>query len=162
VGRDARIFPILKFRTTTVDLEQDGWAIAIDEDQQITHLGQMLRALHLDELPELWNVLRGDMSLVGPRPEIPSYVATYTRQQLRVLTVLPGLTDLASVRYRQAAQVLTLPADGEEFYRHVVLPEKLLSNLEYIERASLALDIKLVIETARSILRVRKAPQHRS
>lgn len=151
VGRDARIFPILKFRTTAADAEQDGWAIGIEEEEEVTHFGRILRALNLDELPQLWNVLRGDMSLVGPRPEIPSYVAAYTRQQLRVLTVRPGMADVAWIQSRREEPVLTHATDREEFYRRVLLPEKLLLNLEYIDRASFRLDMKVIAQKGRSI-----------
>ncbi len=154
VGRDARIFEVLEFRTTNFDEEQDSWVISIEDDTQPTRFGQMLRALRLDELPQLWNVLRGDMSIVGPRPEIPSYVAAYTRQQLRVLTVRPGIVDLASVRCRHDALVLTHSGDRDEQYRREILPEKVLVNLEYVDRASLRLDLSVMAQT---VLRFRRA-----
>lgn len=157
VGRDAGIFQILEFRTTALDTERDGWALTIDDNEQVTWLGQILRKLNLDQMPQLWNVLRGDMSIVGPRPEIPSYVAMYTRQQLRVLTVRPGMADMASVRPRHQVLVPTRAVGGDEFYRREVLPERLLLNLEYIDRASLRLDLKLMAQSASSILRHNRA-----
>lgn len=158
VGRDASIFQILEFRTTSVDEEQDGWALTIDDgEEEITRLGQVLRKLNLAQMPQLWNVVRGDMSIVGPRPEIPSYVAMYTRQQLRVLTVRPGMADMVSGRSRYGALVLTHAIDGDEFYRREVLPERILLNLDYIDRACLRLDLKLMTQTASSIFRQNRA-----
>lgn len=151
VGRDARIFQILKFRSMAVDADQQGWGITVGGDERVTPFGQILRDLKIDELPQLWNVLRGDMSIVGPRPEIPSYVAVYTRQQLGVLSVRPGITDPASIRYRHEERVLARSTDPEEFYRRVVLPHKLKLNLEYIEQVSFTHDLKLILQTARSI-----------
>jgi lipopolysaccharide/colanic/teichoic acid biosynthesis glycosyltransferase len=161
VGQDARIFQFLTFRTTKRDDEQNGWPITIDEEEEVTHLGIVLRALKLDGLPQLWNVLRGDMSIVGPRPEIPSYVAAYTRAQLRVLTVMPGITDVASILSRREELVVARAADREDFYRRVVLPEKLLLNLEYLDRVSLPVDMKLIVQSARTMFRPRRVPQPR-
>lgn len=152
VGRDASIFQILEFRTTSVDEEQDGWALTIDDGEEMTWLGQILRQLNLDQLPQLWNVLRGDMSIVGPRPEIPSYVAMYTRQQLRVLTVRPGMADMASGRSGYEVLVLTNAMAGDDFYRREVLPERILLNLDYIDRVSLSLDVRLMAQAVCSIL----------
>jgi lipopolysaccharide/colanic/teichoic acid biosynthesis glycosyltransferase len=162
VGRDARIFQFLKFRTTRVDEEQDSWFPTMEEHEEATRLGMALRALNLDGLPQLWNVLRGDMSIVGPRPEIPSYVAAYTRAQLRVLTVTPGITDVASILSRREELVVTRAADREDFYRRVVLPEKLLLNLEYLDRVSLPVDMKLIVQSARTMFRPRRVPQPRA
>lgn len=159
VGRDARIFPILEFRTTTADTEQDGWAIGIAEEEELTRFGRMLRALKLDHLPQLWNVFRGDMSIVGPRPEIPSYVAAYTRQQLRVLTVRPGMADVAWISIPRKEPVLTHTPDLDDFYRSIVLPEKLLLSLEYIDRASFRVDMKVMAQRASSIFGVRRVQE---
>lgn len=159
VGRDARIFPILKFRTTAADAEHDGWAIGIEQEEEVTRFGRILRALNLDELPQLWNVLRGDMSIVGPRPEIPSYVAAYTRQQLRVLTVRPGMADVAWITNQCEESALTQAAGRDEFYRLVVLPEKLLLSLEYIDRASFPIDMKVMAQRARFIFSARRVQE---
>lgn len=160
VGRDARIFPILKFRTTSADTDQDGWAIGIEEEEEeLTRFGRALRALNLDELPQLWNVFRGDMSIVGPRPEIPSYVAAYTRQQLRVLTVRPGMADVAWITNQCEESALTQAAGRDEFYRLVVLPEKLLLSLEYIDRASFPIDMKVMAQRARFIFSARRVQE---
>lgn len=151
VGRDARIFQIMKFRSMVTDADQNGCGITIGGDERVTPFGRILRNLKLDELPQLWNVLRGDMSIVGPRPEIPSYVAGYTREQLLVLAVRPGITDVASIRYRHEERVLARSSNPEEFYRGVVLPHKLSLNLQYIDGISFASDVKLILQTARSI-----------
>lgn len=152
VGRGARIFRILKFRTMVANAESQGPAITTAGDLRVTPLGRILRILKLDELPQLWNVVKGDMSLVGPRPELPSYVAMYTPEQLGVLSVRPGITDLASVRYRHEEKMLERAANPDEFYRRVVLPHKLSLNLEYIDQMSFVFDLKLVLSTVWAIL----------
>ena len=131
VGRDARIFRILKFRTMVVDADRQGLGITTAGDERVTPFGKILRELKLDEMPQLWNVLKGDMSLVGPRPELPSYVAQYTPEELRVLSVTPGITDIASIRYRHEEKLLEGSNDPDELYRRLVLPHKLALNLEY-------------------------------
>jgi lipopolysaccharide/colanic/teichoic acid biosynthesis glycosyltransferase len=151
VGRDARIFRIVKFRSMVVDAERQGLGITTADDERVTPVGKILRDLKLDELPQLWNVLKGDMSLVGPRPELPSYVAMYTPEQLRVLTVQPGITDAASIRYRHEEEALKGNADPHEFYRSVVLPHKLALNRDYIEDISFRHDLKLILQTLQSI-----------
>jgi lipopolysaccharide/colanic/teichoic acid biosynthesis glycosyltransferase len=151
VGRDARIFQIIKFRSMTVDADRHGRGITVAGDERVTRAGRILRETKLDELPQLWNIVKGDMSLVGPRPEIPSYVALYTREQLGVLGVAPGITDIASIRYRHEEKVLERSSNPDEFYRCVILPHKLSLNLGYIEQMSFLLDLKLIVQTLRSI-----------
>lgn len=151
VGCDARIFRIAKFRSMVVDAETRGPGITTGDDKRVTKLGRILRELKLDELPQLWNVLKGDMSLVGPRPELPSYVAVYALAQLGVLSIRPGITDLASIRYRHEEKMLERATDPDAFYRGIVLPHKLALNLKYIEQMSFALDVKLILLTLRSI-----------
>lgn len=151
VGLGGKLFRIAKFRTMVTDAERRGPDITSSGDPRITRLGARLRKLKIDELPQLWNVLIGQMSLVGPRPELPRYVADYDRSQLRVLSVRPGITDLASIRYRNEEKVLAESGDPESFYRSVVLPHKLSLNLEYIHRMSFALDVKLIFGTLRSL-----------
>ena len=115
-------------------------------------MGKTLRRLKLDELPQLWNVLVGEMSLVGPRPELRRYVASYTSQQRKVLTVRPGITDPASIVYRQEEDLLGCNPNPEEFYRMVILPHKLTLNMEYLQRMSLVFDLYLIFQTAISLL----------
>jgi lipopolysaccharide/colanic/teichoic acid biosynthesis glycosyltransferase len=151
VGRDAQVFQMLKFRSMVLDADQRGWGITVAGDERVTPIGRILRELKLDELPQLWNVLKGEMSLVGPRPELPSYVAQYTFEQLRVLSARPGITDIASIRYRHEEKMLERSAHPEDFYRNVILPHKLALNLDYIERMSFSLDLRLILQTLRAI-----------
>ncbi len=151
VGRDARIFQIIKFRSMRVDADRHGWGITVAGDERVTRAGRVLRETKLDELPQLWNIVKGDMSFVGPRPEIPSYVALYTREQLGVLSVAPGITDIASIRYRHEEKVIERSSNPDQFYRRVILPHKLSLNLQYIEQMSFSLDLKLIAQTLRSI-----------
>jgi len=111
----------------------------------------MLRYLKLDELPQLWNVLKGEMSMVGPRPEVPRYVESYSPAQRRVLTVRPGITDPASIAYRREQELLAAQPDPDRYYREIVLPDKLKMSLEYLERMSFSYDVLLVLHTTGSI-----------
>jgi lipopolysaccharide/colanic/teichoic acid biosynthesis glycosyltransferase len=155
VGKGGRVFCILKFRTMTVDADRNGPLITSAGDSRVTRFGQLLRRCKVDELPQLWNVLRGEMSLVGPRPEVPVYVAGYSAVQLRVLSVLPGITDLASLCYRDEELFLGRSNSPEQLYREVVLPHKLALNLEYLQRISLGSDLALLLKTLVLVL----APQ---
>ncbi|MFG6456942.1 sugar transferase [Roseateles sp. BYS96W] len=149
VGRFGVPFTIHKFRTMRVE---PGAAITVGEDPRITRSGRVLRQTKLDELPQLWDVLRGAMSLVGPRPELPRYVELYP-EALRhaVLAVRPGITDPASLAYSHEADLLAAAADPEREYRDVILPAKLRLSADYAARASLASDLKLI---GRTLLRV--------
>lgn len=151
VGEGGRNFRIAKFRSMVVHADKKGPDITASGDKRVTPLGAILRRLKIDELPQLWNVLKGEMSLVGPRPELPRYVADYNQKQLRVLSVRPGLTDLASIQYRHEERVLAQSKNPEDFYRNVVLPHKLELNLEYIEKMSLLFDTKLIVETLKCL-----------
>src|SRR5205807_3204816 len=127
--------------------DKKGPDITSSRDQRVTPLGVILRKSKIDELPQLWNVLKGEMSLVGPRPELPRYVADYNEEQRRVLSVRPGITDFASIRYRYEEEILGHSENPEEFYRNFVLPHKLELNLQYIEKMSLLIDTKLIFKT---------------
>jgi lipopolysaccharide/colanic/teichoic acid biosynthesis glycosyltransferase len=153
VGRDGRPFRLIKFRTMHV-ASTAGLPLTAKGDPRITRIGRFLRATKLDELPQLWNVLRGEMSLVGPRPEVPRYVAGYSAEHRRVLEARPGLTDPATVLFRnEEALIGSVPEKRrEEFYLETVLPKKLRMNLEYIERASLTYDLALVLKTIQVVL----------
>jgi len=148
VGRDGREFEIFKFRSMVVNADKIGAQITVGRDPRITRIGQFLRATKLDELPQLLNVLFGTMSLVGPRPEVPKYVAMYTHEQRRVLSVRPGITDLASVKYRHESELLAEAGDDwERVYIEQVMPDKLRLNLEYIVAQALWLDVSLIFRT---------------
>jgi len=152
VGRGGQLFRIAKFRSMVVNAENVGPALTFAGDPRVIQLGRILRRLKLDELPQLWNVLMGEMSLVGPRPELPRYVAGFTSQQRQVLTVRPGITDLASIVYRQEEDLLGRNPDPEQFYRQVVLPHKLSLNMEYLQRMSFVFDLSLIFQTTISLL----------
>jgi lipopolysaccharide/colanic/teichoic acid biosynthesis glycosyltransferase len=148
VGKDGREFRILKFRTMVVDADKIGAQITVGRDPRITRLGHLLRRTKLDELPQLLNVLGGSMSFVGPRPEVPKYVALYTPEQRQALSVRPGITDLASIKYHRESEILAeAGADWEKAYVEQVMPDKLRLNLEYIAHRSLWGDIQLIFKT---------------
>ncbi len=151
VGRGGRGFRIVKFRSMAVDADRNGLDITTSGDPRVTDFGKTLRNLKIDEFPQLWNVLIGEMSIVGPRPELPRYVATYNQEQLCVLSVRPGITDLASICYRHEEEILAKSKNPEQFYRSVVLPHKLALNLEYIEKMSFFFDTKLIAQTLKSL-----------
>jgi lipopolysaccharide/colanic/teichoic acid biosynthesis glycosyltransferase len=151
VGLRGQPFRIVKFRTMCQDADQRGPAITWSGDSRVTTVGRWLRWLKVDELPQLWNVLKGEMSLVGPRPEVPHYVQSYSAAQRGVLSVRPGITDLASISYRREEEVLASHADVDRYYREVVLPDKLSMNLEYLNRISFFYDLGLLVRTMSAI-----------
>lgn len=150
VGRFGVPFTIHKFRTMRVE---PGAAITVGEDPRITRCGRFLRASKLDELPQLWDVLRGAMSLVGPRPELPRYVECYPADlRKQVLSVRPGITDPASLAFSHEAELLAAAADPEREYREVVLPAKLRLSAEYAAQAGLMSDLRLIMRTLMRVL----------
>lgn len=155
VGKNGQLFKILKFRSMIANADRQGPGLTTAGDPRITKIGSWLRRMKLDELPQLWNVLRGDMSLVGPRPELPSYVASYDARQKLVLKVRPGITDKASIAYRWEEEVLATAQDPEMFYRQVVLPRKLDLNLEYARSISLKSDFLVLFRTVCSLFSLR-------
>lgn len=153
VGRFGRPFFIHKFRTMRVDAERAGGPLTVGADPRVTRVGRWLRAHRLDELPQLIDVLRGEMSLVGPRPEVPRYVALYPaglREQ--VLAVRPGITDPASLAYRGEASQLAAAADPEREYVEVIMPKKLALAADYAARATLWTDLGVVARSLRVLL----------
>lgn len=152
VGKDGAPFCLYKFRSMRVDAASTGPAITARGDSRITRSGAFLRRTKLDELPQLLNVMRGEMSLVGPRPEDPRYVALYTAEQRRVLSVRPGITGAASVAYRREEDLLTGP-DWEQVYCTQVLPAKLAIDLAWLDRRTLAGDLLLLLHTVAAVLR---------
>jgi lipopolysaccharide/colanic/teichoic acid biosynthesis glycosyltransferase len=155
VGRDGRTFRLLKFRTMIADAERIGPALTIGTDPRITPIGRLLRRAKLDELPQLINVARGEMSLVGPRPEVPKFVAMYTPAQRRVLALRPGITDPASTEYVREAELLAHADDPERAYIEEVMPRKLQLNLAYAETATLWSDIATILRTMGVVVRAR-------
>jgi lipopolysaccharide/colanic/teichoic acid biosynthesis glycosyltransferase len=153
VGRHGRLFCIHKFRTMRHDPNGAGLQITVGGDDRITRVGRVLRASKLDELPQLIDVWWGTMSLVGPRPEVPRYVAHYpTALRDKVLSVRPGITDIASIEYRDESAVLAASANPEQTYLNEVLPHKLALAARYVDQASLWLDIQLIARTLVAIV----------
>ena len=151
VGRDLKTFFILKFRTMRIDAAEQGPAITVRGDERVTRVGRLLRPAKLDELPQLWNVLCGEMSLVGSRPEVPRYVDLYRAEYTEILKIRPGITDPASIRYRDENQLLDHAEDAERDYVERILPEKLRLSRHYARHASVAWDVQLVLTTLASL-----------
>lgn len=147
VGRGGRLFRIWKFRSMVVDAAACDRAITAAGDARVTRLGRFLRHTKLDELPQLVNVWLGDMSLVGPRPEVPRYLACYTPDDEVVLSVRPGITDPASICFRDEERLLASFSDPERAYVEVILPAKLAMARDYIGRQSFTGDLKLIFQT---------------
>jgi len=151
VGKDGVPFTIYKFRSMRKD--NAGLKISTSSDSRITPVGRILRKTKLDELPQLWNVLKGDMSFVGPRPEVREYTDLYTPEQRQVLLVRPGITGLASIRYRNENDLLSASTDPNRTYIEEVMPAKLALDLEYIPRACVSYDVRLILETLVTVVR---------
>lgn len=152
VGKDGRQFNIYKFRTMVVNAEQIGGPSTSEDDPRVTQISKVLRKYKLDELPQLINVLKGEMSMVGPRPEVPSEVETYTEEERRVLTVKPGITDWASIAFRNEGEILKGSADPHQAYREKIRPEKLRLALSYIDDVSLKTDAMIIMKTVKTVL----------
>jgi lipopolysaccharide/colanic/teichoic acid biosynthesis glycosyltransferase len=146
VGRDGRQFRIVKLRSMSAGADQSGPAVTRAGDPRITRVGRFLRRTKLDELPQLWNVIRGDMSLVGPRPEHPDYVRLYTPDQRRVLSVRPGITSQTSLTFHDEERMLA-EKGGQSAYAEVLLPQKLALDLEYVEHRSVGGDLRILGQT---------------
>lgn len=151
VGKDGREFKLYKLRSMRMNTEKSR-QLTVGADARITRTGRFIRKFKLDELPQLINIIIGDMSVVGPRPEVPKYVALYTAEQRKVLSVRPGLTDYASIQYINESEVLCESEDPEKTYIAEVMPAKLKLNLKYVEEQSFATDLKLIFKTIGRIL----------
>ncbi len=147
VGRCNRDFTIYKFRSMRVNSDRQGLLTIGGRDGRITKAGVFIRKYKLDELPQLFNVLRGDMSFVGPRPEVRKYVELYTEEQKKVLTVRPGITSLSSIKYRNENEILSRNDNPEQYYIDVIMQDKLAIELDYLEQRSLLTDIKVIFQT---------------
>ena len=147
VGRDGKPFRMWKFRTMSVDAAQRGPALTVGPDRRITRIGATLRRYKLDELPQLLNVLIGEMALVGPRPEVPRYVSLYDPEQRQVLALTPGITDRASIKYRNESELLASSEDPEMFYVRAVMPDKIRINLDYERTATFWSDVRVILAT---------------
>ena len=156
VGRNQRDFSIYKFRTMYRDAESRGQLTVGTRDSRITAVGYWLRRFKLDELPQLLNVLMGQMSVVGPRPEVRKYVQLYTDQEKKVLSVLPGITDLASIHFINENEILSRFANPEEAYIRQIMPVKLGYNLQYLQDRSFFTDLSIIGQTLFRILGINK------
>ena len=152
VGRGNKDFRLFKFRSMRVGSDKKGLITVGGHDPRVTRSGYWIRKYKLDELPQLINVFIGDMSLVGPRPEVRKYVDLYTPEQMHVLDVRPGITDMASIRYRNENELLEQAADPEQYYRDVVMQDKLRINLEYIADHSFIKDLKIIFMTFKAVV----------
>ena len=152
VGRNNKDFKLFKFRSMRVGADKQGLITVGGHDPRITRSGYFIRKYKLDELPQLINVFLGDMSLVGPRPEVRKYVELYTPEQLHVLDVRPGITDMASIRYRNENELLETVDDPDRYYVDVIMQDKLRINLEYVARHSFWFDIQLIFKTFYTIV----------
>ncbi len=153
VGRGNRDFTLYKFRSMTVGSDRKGLITVGRDDPRVTRAGYYIRKYKFDELPQLINVFKGDMSLVGPRPEVRKYIEMYTPEQMKILTMRPGITDPASIKYRNENELLTTTEHPEEFYIKVIMQDKLAINLQYLESHTLFKDFKIILNTFVSILR---------
>ena len=158
VGRLGKKFRIFKFRSMVVNAEQMGGSSTADGDSRITSIGKFLRRYKLDELPQLLNVLAGDMSLVGPRPEVQHYVDMYTEEEKEILNERPGITDWASLWNPDEGAVLAGHPDPEQSYLELIRPNKLRLQLEYVRRRTFWIDISIILQTVLSILFRKKPP----
>ncbi len=153
VGRGNVDFRLFKFRSMFVDSDKKGLLTVGGHDSRVTKSGYFIRKYKLDELPQLINVFIGDMSFVGPRPEVRRYVNIYTKEQLHVLDVRPGITDRASVKYRNENDLLAKASNPEEYYVNVIMQDKLAINLDYVANHTLLSDISLIFSTFGAIIR---------
>lgn len=153
VGKNKKIFYIYKFRTMTeCDDKASDRQVTVINDQRITRIGRILRKYKIDELPQLYNVLKGDMSFVGPRPEVKKYVKFYEEEYDEILKIKPGITDLASIEYIDENTIISKYSDPEKIYIEEVLPKKLMLNKRYIEEMSIKNDILLILKTIKKII----------
>jgi lipopolysaccharide/colanic/teichoic acid biosynthesis glycosyltransferase len=158
MGRGFRPFWIYKFRTMQQSPIVHGSQVTVGDDPRITRFGRFLRKTKLDELPQLVNIIRGEMSFVGPRPEVPRYVRLFQREYQEILTVRPGLTDLASLKYRDEAALLAKADDPEEEYTKRVLPDKIRLSKDYIRHSSFVYDMGLIVKTIFALFDIRVSP----
>ncbi|MCI6160628.1 MAG: sugar transferase [Prevotellaceae bacterium] len=153
VGKDGVLFELYKFRTMKTDSEKGGLLTVGGRDSRITRIGYFLRKYKLDELPQLWNVLKGDMSLVGPRPEVERYTSLYTEEQREVLKVRPGITDYASIEYIDENEILDKADDPDRVYIEQIMPDKIRYNMKYIHNHSVREYFKIIFLTLWGIVR---------
>ena len=155
VGLRGKPFRIYKFRTMVVNAEKIGPSSTSDDDPRITKIGRFLRKYKLDELPQLINVLKGEMSFVGPRPEVPSEVATYNEEERKILSVRPGITDWASLTYHNEGEILKGAEDPHQAYREKIRPGKIKLAMKYVDKQSFFIDLRIIMDTLRTLIKTR-------
>ncbi len=147
VGKNNKDFKLYKFRSMRVNSDKQGLLTVGSKDSRITKAGYFIRKYKIDELPQLFNVLKGDMSFVGPRPEVRRYVDLYSKEQMKVLSIRPGITDPASIKYRNENDILSSQSNPEEYYIQHIMPDKLKINIDYINTQTFIKDIKIIFQT---------------
>ena len=152
VGLNGRNFGLLKFRSMRKNAESKGQLTVGMKDNRITRSGYFIRKYKIDELPQLVNVFLGEMSVVGPRPEVPKYVLLYNEEQQNVLSIKPGITDFASIEYVRENELLSASSDPEKTYIEEIMPAKLALNLKYLREQSFLTDMKIILQTIKAIL----------
>ena len=152
IGKNRGSFLLFKFRSMYADSDKKGLLTVGSKDVRVTKAGYLLRKYKLDELPQLINVLKGEMSLVGPRPEVEKYVDLYNEEQLKVLSVKPGITDYASIKYSNENELLSRVSNPEEVYVKEIMPAKLKLNLKYIMDSGMVTDVQIIFGTFRKII----------
>ena len=158
VGKNFKSFKIYKFRTMRYDPEEKGPMITVGGDRRVTEVGKFLRQYKVDELPQLFNVLKGEMSFVGPRPEVREYVQLFKKDYKKLLRIRPGITDPASIKYSDEERVLSSSENWEEEYKKRILPEKIDLSLQYVEQHNIMTDLKIILKTLLKARRY-KSPQ---
>ncbi len=147
VGYNGRSFRLLKFRSMVINAEKIGTSVTTGRDSRITKIGRILRKGKLDELPQLWNVLKGDMSFVGPRPDVPEIVNNYSNEMKRILEVKPGITSNATLHLRNEEELLLLAKDPDKAYEEIFVPAKVKLAMEHVKRRSFFFDFKILLQT---------------
>jgi lipopolysaccharide/colanic/teichoic acid biosynthesis glycosyltransferase len=151
MGKKGKLFQMIKFRTMSQDKAEERFQFTPGNRQRVTRMGKLLRKTKLDELPALINVIRGEMSLVGPRPEVPKYTKLYQRENLKVLSMRPGITDSASIKYRHEEEMLAKRESPVRFYEEEILPDKLRLGLDYVNSISFLGDVRIILGTLKAI-----------
>jgi lipopolysaccharide/colanic/teichoic acid biosynthesis glycosyltransferase len=152
IGKGGKVFKIIKFRTMIENKDEELLQFTPGSTRRVTRIGKLLRKSKIDELPTLINVLKGDMSIVGPRPEVPKYLYFYCNEYKEVLRVRPGVTDFASIKYRNEEEILSTTHLPQKMYETKILPDKLKLNLAYVKEISLWRDILIILKTIKAIL----------
>ncbi len=155
VGRDGRLFTLLKIRSMRIGAERQGSLVTAAGDARVTPVGRWIRKLKIDEWPQFWNVLRGEMTLVGPRPEVLRYVELYTSEQREVLALTPGITDPATIKFRNEEELLAGVSDRERFYVESIMPRKIEMNLDYSKTATIWTDLWVLVRTGAALCQLR-------